>query len=118
MYHCATMPMATHIAAGMARAVVIEPEGLPTVDRSYLMVQSEIFLGAQGDPVNADKVMAEQPDAVVFNGHANQYVDHPLEARVASACGSGCSTSDPAGPRPSTSSVGSSTPSTRRAPTC
>ena len=82
MYHCATMPMATHIAAGMAGAVVIEPEGLPTVDRSYLMVQSEIFLGAQGDPVNADKVMAEQPDAVVFNGHANQYVDHPLEARV------------------------------------
>ena len=82
MYHCATMPMATHIAAGMAGAVVIEPEGLPSVDRSYLMVQSEIFLGAQGDPVNADKVMAEQPDAVVFNGHANQYVDHPLEARV------------------------------------
>ncbi|HKX66282.1 MAG TPA: multicopper oxidase domain-containing protein [Intrasporangium sp.] len=82
MYHCATMPMATHIAAGMAGAVVIEPEGLPTVDHSYLMVQSEIFLGAQGDPVNADKVMAETPDAVVFNGHANQYVDHPLEARV------------------------------------
>ena len=82
MYHCSTMPMSAHIAAGMAGAVVIEPEGLPEVDRSYVMAQSEIYLGAQGDPVNADKVGAELPDAVVFNGHANQYVDHPLEARV------------------------------------
>jgi nitrite reductase (NO-forming) len=81
MYHCSTMPMATHIAAGMAGAVVIEPEGLPAVDRSYVMVQSEIYLGTQGEPVNADKVMAEEADAVVFNGHANQYVDHPLQAR-------------------------------------
>ncbi|AXG14726.1 multicopper oxidase domain-containing protein [Intrasporangium calvum] len=82
MYHCSTMPMTSHIAAGMAGAVVIEPEGLPAVDRSYVLAQSEIYLGAQGGPVNADTVMAEQPDAVVFNGHANQYVDHPLEARV------------------------------------
>ena len=83
MYHCSTMPMATHIAAGMAGAVVIEPEGLPSVDRSYLMVQSEVYLGAaNGDPVNADKVMAKTPDAVVFNGAANQYVDHPLQAKV------------------------------------
>ncbi|MDC5696070.1 multicopper oxidase domain-containing protein [Intrasporangium calvum] len=82
MYHCGTMPMTSHIAAGMAGAVIIEPEGLPEVDRSYVLAQSEIYLGAQGDPVNADKVAAEQPDAVVFNGHANQYVDHPLEARV------------------------------------
>nr|ADD51574.1 copper-containing nitrite reductase [Intrasporangium sp. 4LS1] len=82
MYHCSTMPMTSHIAAGMAGAVVIEPEGLPAVDRSYVLAQSEVYLGAQGDPVNADKVATEQPDAVVFNGHANQYVDHPLEARV------------------------------------
>jgi nitrite reductase (NO-forming) len=82
MYHCSTMPMATHIAAGMHGAVVIEPEGLPAVDRSYVMVQSEVYLGGQGEPVNAEKVTAEKPDAVVFNGYAGQYAARPLAAKV------------------------------------
>ncbi len=82
MYHCSTMPMATHIAAGMYGAVVIEPDGLPRVDRSYLLVQSEIYLGAQGDPVNPAKVVAEKPDAVVFNGYAGQYAARPLAAKT------------------------------------
>jgi nitrite reductase (NO-forming) len=82
MYHCSTMPMSTHIAAGMAGAVVIEPPGLPPVDRSYVITQSELYLGAQGDPVNATKVAAEQPDALMFNGFVNQYVDRPLAAKV------------------------------------
>ncbi len=82
MYHCSTMPMATHIAAGMHGAVVIEPEGLPAVDRSYVLVQSEVYLGAQGEPVDADKVAAEKPDAVVFNGYAGQYAARPLPAKV------------------------------------
>lgn len=82
MYHCSTMPMATHIAAGMYGAVVIEPPGLPHVDRSYLLVQSEVYLGAQGEPVNSDKVVAEKPDAVVFNGYAGQYAARPLTAKT------------------------------------
>ena len=82
MYHCSTMPMSTHIAAGMAGAVVIEPPGLPRVDRSYVITQSELYLGAQGDPVNATKVAAEQPDALMFNGFVGQYVDRPLAAKV------------------------------------
>lgn len=82
MYHCSTMPMSSHIAAGMHGAVIIEPPDLPAVDRSYVLVQSEVYLGAQGDPVNADKVAAERPDAVVFNGLANQYDHAPLPAKV------------------------------------
>lgn len=82
MYHCSTMPMSTHIAAGMHGAVVIEPEGLPPVDRSYAVVQSEVYFGGDGQPVDATKVAAQQPDAVVFNGIANQYDYRPLEARV------------------------------------
>ncbi|MGN6752743.1 MAG: multicopper oxidase domain-containing protein [Intrasporangium sp.] len=82
MYHCSTMPMSTHIAAGMAGAVVIEPPGLPQVGRSYVITQSELYLGAQGDPVNATKVAADQPDAIMFNGFVNQYVDRPLTAKV------------------------------------
>ncbi len=87
MYHCATMPMSAHIAAGMHGAVVIEPPGLPAVDRSYLLVQSEVYLGAgrsreDAAEVDAAKVSAERPDAVVFNGIANQYDHAPFAARV------------------------------------
>jgi nitrite reductase (NO-forming) len=82
MYHCATMPMSAHIANGLFGAVVIEPPRLPEVDRSYLLVQSELYLGSQGGTVDVDKVLAEDPDAVVFNGYANQYDHQPLEARV------------------------------------
>jgi nitrite reductase (NO-forming) len=66
----------------MHGAVVIEPEGLPAVDRSYVLVQSEVYLGGQGEPVDADKVAAEKPDAVVFNGYAGQYAARPLPAKV------------------------------------
>ena len=81
-YHCSTMPMSAHIANGMFGAVVIEPPDLPAVDRSYVLIQSELYLGAQGGSVNVDKVKAEKPDAVVFNGYANQYDHRPLPARV------------------------------------
>ncbi|GMA18707.1 hypothetical protein [Arsenicicoccus piscis] len=45
-------------------------------------MQSEVYLGAQDGEVDADKVSAETPDAVVFNGIANQYDHHPLPAKV------------------------------------
>ena len=82
MYHCATMPMSAHIANGLFGAVVIEPDDLPPVDRSFLLVQSEQYHGADGGPVDADKLTAEQPDAVVFNGYPNQYDADPLRVRV------------------------------------
>ena len=87
MYHCATMPMSAHIAAGMHGAVVIEPADLPAVDRSYLLVQSEVYVGAErargsAAEVDAEAVAAERPSAVVFNGIANQYDARPLTARV------------------------------------
>jgi nitrite reductase (NO-forming) len=82
MYHCSTMPMSAHIANGLFGAVVIEPPHLRPVDRSYLLVQSELFLGAQGGEVDATKLAAEKPDLVVFNGYANQYDHAPLTARV------------------------------------
>ena len=82
MYHCSTMPMSAHIAAGMNGAVVIEPDGLPAVDRSYLLVQSEVHLDGDGRTsvreVDAASAAADTPDAVVFNGVANQYVARPL----------------------------------------
>ena len=82
MYHCSTMPMSAHIANGMFGAVVIDPPGLPRVDRSYVLIQSELYLGAENGSVDVDKVRSEQPDAVVFNGYVNQYDARPLAARV------------------------------------
>lgn len=82
LYHCATMPMSVHIANGMFGAVIIDPPGLPPVDREYLLVQSEYYLGPQGEPADAAKVMAKTPDLVVFNGYANQYQFDQLGAKV------------------------------------
>lgn len=88
MYHCSTHPMSAHIAAGMTGAVVIEPDGLPEVDRSYVLVQSEAYLADRATTpeaaaeVDADGVGTRNPDYVVFNGVANGYDQHRLSARV------------------------------------
>ena len=82
MYHCSTMPMSAHIANGMFGVVIIEPPDLPPVDRNYVLVQSELYLGPQGGTVDTDRLRAERPDAVVFNGYSDQYVHQPLRARV------------------------------------
>lgn len=81
LYHCATMPMSSHIANGMFGAVIIDPPDLADVDREYLLVQSELYLGPQKGSVDSGKVQREEPDAVVFNGYANQYDARPLAAR-------------------------------------
>jgi nitrite reductase (NO-forming) len=82
MYHCSTMPMSLHIANGMFGAVVIDPPDLAPVDREYVLVQSELYLGQQGGVADAAKLASERPDLVLFNGYANQYDHAPLRARV------------------------------------
>jgi nitrite reductase (NO-forming) len=81
MYHCGTAPTLHHIANGMYGMVIVEPrEGLPDVDTEFALVQSEWYLGPQGEPTDLTKAMAAAPapDFVVFNGVANQYLDGPL----------------------------------------
>jgi nitrite reductase (NO-forming) len=85
MYHCGTAPTLHHIANGMYGMVIVEPkEGLPKVDREFALVQSEWYLGSQGDITSLDKASAAAPapDYVVFNGVANQYVDAPLKVET------------------------------------
>lgn len=79
MYHCGTAPMTAHIGAGMAGAVIIDPPDLDPVDHEYVITQSELYLGQQGDHIDVDKALAGDADAVMFNGYVNQYVDNPLE---------------------------------------
>src|SRR5690606_18359805 len=82
MYHCSTAPMSMHIAQGTFGPVASAPPRLEPVDRAYVLVQSEVYLGDLGGTADAEAVAAEQPDLVVFNGYANQYDHEPLTARV------------------------------------
>jgi nitrite reductase (NO-forming) len=80
MYHCSTMPMLLHIGNGMHGAVIIDPPDLAPVDREYVLVQSELYPGPDGQPADLAAMQAERPDAVVFNGYVSQYAHRPLAA--------------------------------------
>jgi nitrite reductase (NO-forming) len=86
MYHCGTKPVLAHIANGMYGAIVVSAvkHPLPKADREYVLVASEWYLNGSGidKPASLDmaKARAMMPDWTTFNGYANQYVTHPLEA--------------------------------------
>lgn len=82
MYHCGTGPVLHHIANGMYGMVITDPaEGLPPVADEFFFVQSEWYLGEQGQPSSLAKadVGAPSPDFVMFNGVAFQYKDNPIQ---------------------------------------
>jgi nitrite reductase (NO-forming) len=66
----------------MYGAVVIDPPGLPTVDREYFLVSAQLYLGDPGSDGQAGKTRAGTPDGWMFNGIAAQYDHAPLTARV------------------------------------
>jgi nitrite reductase (NO-forming) len=87
MYHCGTPPVLAHIANGMYGAIVVEPKrGMPHVERSYVLVASEWYLGRSGSAgpyaLDLEKARTKTPDFVTWNGYAGQYKDHPLTASV------------------------------------
>ncbi|CAN5372061.1 multicopper oxidase domain-containing protein [soil metagenome] len=82
MYHCSTMPMSMHISNGMFGAVIIDPVGLPPVDREFVLVQSELYLGPQGESADVLRIATQNPELVVFNGYANQYAYRPIEVHA------------------------------------
>jgi nitrite reductase (NO-forming) len=85
MYHCGTAPALHHIANGMYGMVIVEPaEGLPAVDKEFAVVQSEWYLGPQGEVSSLEKAAsaAPAPDFVLFNGVANQYKAEPIKVET------------------------------------
>ena len=91
LYHCSTAPMSLHLASGMYGAVIIDPDGLAEVDREYLLIQAETYLGLDSgqqeeqtatSTAMTDKIAAKTPDLVCFNGVAFQYALAPLQARA------------------------------------
>ncbi|MGV9776987.1 multicopper oxidase domain-containing protein [Streptosporangium sp. NPDC003464] len=82
LYHCSTMPMTQHIAAGMYGAVVIDPPDLSRVDREFLLVQGELYLGEPGSDAQVAKIREGRPDGWMFNGTAAGYDHAPLKAEA------------------------------------
>ncbi|MEU8799587.1 multicopper oxidase domain-containing protein [Spirillospora sp. NPDC048819] len=82
LYHCSTMPMLQHMGNGMYGAVIIDPPDLPRVDREYVLVQGELYLGQPGSTGQVAKMRDGRPDAWTFNGTAAGYDHAPLTART------------------------------------
>jgi nitrite reductase (NO-forming) len=78
MYHCGTAPALHHIGNGMYGAIIIDPANLAPVDHEFVLVQSELYLGPDGQPGDLTKMTNNAWDAVVFNGYANQYKFAPI----------------------------------------
>ncbi|MGD9750116.1 MAG: multicopper oxidase domain-containing protein [Acidimicrobiia bacterium] len=78
MYHCGTAPALHHIGNGMYGAIIIDPPELAPVDHEFVIVQSELYLGPQGQPGDLTKMQREAWDAVVFNGYVDQYKHRPI----------------------------------------
>jgi nitrite reductase (NO-forming) len=85
MYHCGTTPALHHIAQGMFGMIIVEPEGgLPPVEHEFALVQNEWYMVEQAGFISLEEASAAAPapDAVVWNGIANQYADHPIQVPV------------------------------------
>ena len=113
MYHCGTAPALHHIANGMYGMVIVEPkEGLPPVDNEFALVQSEWYLGPQGEPTEPDEGRGRRPGARLRRlQRRRQPVQGRTRSRSGPASGSGSSSSTPgrASTARSTSSARSST---------
>jgi nitrite reductase (NO-forming) len=74
VYHCAVPPAADHIANGMYGLILVEPPaGMTKADKEFYVVQGDFYtqgkLRDQGfQAYSRDKMLAEQPEYVVFNG--------------------------------------------------
>jgi nitrite reductase (NO-forming) len=88
VYHCATPMVAQHIANGMYGMILVEPEaGLPKVDHEFYVMQGEIYTeqtkGEKGELTESlDKLLAEQPEFMVFNGAVDGLSRKPLVAKT------------------------------------
>lgn len=83
MYHCGTPPVIQHISNGMYGAIIVKPVApLPAAPGGeFVIVESEFYTKHNSDGTysgDMDKMLAANPDYVVFNGKAFQYQKSPL----------------------------------------
>ncbi|HYP59342.1 MAG TPA: multicopper oxidase domain-containing protein [Thermomicrobiales bacterium] len=86
MYHCGTPPVLMHIGAGMYSGMIVDPKEGWSPAQELVFVQSEYYLidGGNGIKLPDFKKMMTLNfmDYTVFNGHATQYVDEPIDVKV------------------------------------
>jgi nitrite reductase (NO-forming) len=85
LYHCGTPPVMFHMANGMYGAIIVDPASGWAPAQEYVLVQSEFYTRQNPDgtySIDANKLLAGQPDEVSFNGYANQYQTTPLTAKA------------------------------------
>lgn len=80
MYHCATQPVLMHTGAGMVGAMIVKPKGLEPA-RDLMVTQQEYYIGEPGGPADLEKMEANEPDVIAFNGYANQYAEEPIAVK-------------------------------------
>ncbi len=88
VYHCATAPVAMHVANGMYGLILVEPkEGMSKVDHEFYVMQGDFYTqgknGEQGlQAFSMSKAIEEEPEYVVFNGSAGSLTgDNALKAK-------------------------------------
>ncbi len=88
MYHCATVMVLQHLAAGMYGMTIVEPKGgYPTkVDQEYAVVQSEFYPKENPESdgsyeFDLQATEKKDPTYVVFNGKFMRHMDEPLKAK-------------------------------------
>jgi nitrite reductase (NO-forming) len=61
--------------------MVVKPKNLAPVDRELWITQQEFYVGKPGQDADMKKMEEKKPDAITFNGFANQYADHPIRVK-------------------------------------
>ncbi len=90
VYHCATPPVAMHVAQGMYGMILVQPRdgSLPRVDKEFYVMQGEFYTGAPYhtpglQTFDMQKMIAAQPTYVLFNGREGALTGgNALTARV------------------------------------
>lgn len=89
VYHCATAPVAMHIANGMYGLIYVQPKkDLPAVDKEFYVMQGDFYTrGKNGEPglqpFDMEKAIDEHPTYIVFNGSVGATTgDSSLRAKV------------------------------------
>ncbi len=89
VYHCAAGIVADHITNGMFGSILVEPsQGLEPVAKEFYVGQSDLYTtGDTGDAgkqdLDTNKLLAEEPTYVVFNGHTKSLLgDNALKAKA------------------------------------
>ena len=89
VYHCATAPVAMHIANGMYGLILVEPkEGMSKVDKEFYVMQGDFYTKGKTSepglqPFDMEKAIDEHPSYIVFNGSVGSTTgDSSLRAKV------------------------------------